>query len=172
MQARQAHTTARHNRAADPLQRFLPTLLTASGRSGGSLQRVCHRIGRAAPAPRLPASTFPWRKTQHAACAHAACCDARCTALRWPSHRTPFPQPGQPCFCTTVFPHLELRIPGCIKSPSDMQKKPQSETGNHPTPPAQARSSPPNPKFLIATKPILQFKILCSNFPSSAFLNS
>ena len=74
MQARQARTTARHNRAADPLQRFLPTLLTASGRSGGSLQRVCHRIGRAAPAPRLPASTFPWRKR---------------STLRCSMHRTP-----------------------------------------------------------------------------------
>lgn len=148
MQARQAHTTARHNRAADPLQRFLPTLLTASGRSGGSLQRVCHRIGRAAPAPRLPASTFPWRKTQRAARAHAARCDARCTALRWPSHRTPFPQPGQPCFCTTVFPHLELCIPGCIKSPPDMPEKPQSETGE---PPYSTRSSPfHNPKSPIA----------------------
>lgn len=103
---------------------------------------------------------------------NAARCDARCTALRWPSHRTPFPQPGQPCFCTTVLSHLELRIPGCIKSPPDMPKKPQSETENHPTPPAPARSTTPNPKFQIATKSILQVKILCSNFPSSAFLNS
>ena len=89
-------------------------------------------------------------------------------------HRTALLSLSQdnPCFCTTVFPHLELRIPGCIKSPPDMPKKPQSETGNHPTPPALARSTTPNPKFLIATKPILQFKILCSNFPSSAFLNS
>lgn len=134
MQARQARTTARHNRAADPLQRFLPTLLTASGRSGGSLQRVCHRIGRAAPAPRLPASTFPWRKrstlhepTQHAAMPDAAHSVGHRTALR------PISQ-DSPAFAPLHFP---IR----------------------------------NTASLIATKPISQFKIPCSNFPSSTFLN-
>lgn len=82
MQARQAHTTARHNRAADPLQRFLPTLLTASGRSGGSLQRVCHRIGRAAPCA-------PPARIHLSMAKNAARCMSPRSTLRCPMHRTP-----------------------------------------------------------------------------------
>lgn len=163
--APQTHTTARHNRAADPLQRFLPT-------PPDSIRQEQGKPAEGLPSYRASRPCAPPARIHLSMAKNAARCDARCTALRWPSHRTPFHQPGQPCFCTTVLSHLELRIPGCIKSPPDMPKKPQSETENHPTPPAPARSTPPNPKFQIATKPILQVKILCSNFPSSAFLNS
>ncbi len=180
MQARQTRTTARHNRTADPLQRFLPT-------PPDSIRQEQGKPAEGLPSYRASRPCAPPARIHLSMAKNAARCMSPRSTLRCPMHRTPLaiaPHSvghrtallslcqDNPCFCTTVFPHLELRIPGCIKSPPDMQKKPQSETGNHPTPPAPARSTTRNPRFLIATKPISQFKILCSNFPSSAFLNS
>ena len=79
---RHAHTTARHNRAADPLQRLLPPLLAASARSGGSLQRGCHRIGRARPSPHQPAIHLSPAK-------NAARCISPRSTLQCPMQRTP-----------------------------------------------------------------------------------
>ena len=169
MQARQARTTARHNRAADPLQRFLPTFLTASGRSGGSLQRVCHRIGRAAPAPRLPASTFPWRKrstlhepTQHAAMPDAAHSVGHRTALHSLSQDNPaFAPPYFPIWNSASLVASKAR-PICRKS---LRAKPET-TPLHPLQPVQQPEIPdsrlpqnpfPNSKFPVQIFPPVHF---------------
>lgn len=140
MQARQAHTTARHNRAADPLQRFLPTLRTTSGRSGGSLQRVCHRIGRAAPAPRLPACI-------HLSMAkNAARCMSPRSTLRCPMHRTPLAIAPHsiPSARTTLLLHHRISPSGtphpwlhqkparCAGKASERNRKPPHSTRSSP----------------------------------------
>lgn len=164
MQARQARTTARHNRAADPLQRFLPTLLTASGRSGGSLQRVCHRIGRAAPAPHLPASTFPWRKTQHAAMLDAPHSVGHRTALHSLSQDNPaFAPPYFPIWNSASLVASKAR-PICRKS---LRAKPET-TPLHPLQPVQQPEIPdsrlpqnpfPNSKFPVQISHPVHFLI-------------
>ena len=82
MQARQARTTARHNRAADPLQRFLPTLLTASGRSGG-------KPAEGLPSYRASRPCAPPARIHLSMAKNAARCMSPRSTLRCPMHRTP-----------------------------------------------------------------------------------
>lgn len=171
MQARQARTTARHNRAADPLQRFLPTLLTASGRSGGSLQRVCHRIGRAALRPTCPHPPFHGEKrsTLHEPTQHAAMLDAPHSV----GHRTALHSLSQdnPAFAPPYFPIWNSASlvaskarPICRKS---LRAKPET-TPLHPLQPVQQPEIPdsrlpqnpfPNSKFPVQISHPVHFLI-------------
>lgn len=78
----QTHTTARHNRAADPLQRFLPTLLTASGRSGG-------KPAEGLPSYRASRPCAPPARIHLSMAKNAARCMSPHSTLRCPMHRTP-----------------------------------------------------------------------------------
>ena len=147
MQARQAHTTARHNRAADPLQRFFPTLLTASGRSGGSLQRVCHRIGRADPAPHQPV-------THRSLAKNAARCMSPRSTLRCPMHRTPLAIAPHSIPSARPTPLLHHRISPSGTTHPWLHQKParyaEKASERNREPPHSTRSSPfHDPKFQI-----------------------
>lgn len=136
MQARQAHTTARHNRAADPLQRFLPTLLTASGRSRGKPAEglPSYRASRHC-APPVAHPPFQGEKrsalhkpTQHAAMPDAAHSVGHRTALHSISQDSPaFAPPHFPIRNTASLVASKAR-PMCRKS---LRAKPET-TPLHP----------------------------------------
>lgn len=139
MQARQAHTTARHNRAADPLQRFLPTPPDSI------------RQERGKPAEGLP-SYRASRPCAPPACIHlsmaknAACCMSPRSTLRCPMHRTPLAIAPHsiPSARTTLLLHHRISPSGtphpwlhqkparCAGKASERNRKPPHSTRSSP----------------------------------------
>lgn len=105
MQARQTRTTARHNRAADPLQRFLPTppdsIRQERGKPAEGLPSYRASRPCAPPASHTP---FPGEKrsTLHEPTQHAAMPDAPHSV----GHRTALHSLSQanPAFAPPYFP--------------------------------------------------------------------
>ena len=82
MQARQAHTTARHNRAADPLQRFLPT-------PPDSIRQDRGKPAEGLPSYRASRPCAPPARIHLSMAKNAARCMSPRSTLRCPMHRTP-----------------------------------------------------------------------------------
>lgn len=82
MQARQAHTTARHNRAADPLQRFSPT-------PPDSIRQEQGKPAEGLPSYRASRPCAPPARIHLSMAKNAARCMSPRSTLRCPMHRTP-----------------------------------------------------------------------------------
>lgn len=88
MQARQAHTTARHSRAADPLQRFLPS-------PPDSIRQEQGKPAEGLPSYRASRPCAPPARIHLSMTKNAARCMSPRSTLRCPMHRTPL----------TIAPH-------------------------------------------------------------------
>lgn len=80
--APQTHTTARHNRAADPLQRFLPT-------PPDSIRQERGKPAEGLPSYRASRPCAPPARIHLSMAKNAARCMSPRSTLRCPMHRTP-----------------------------------------------------------------------------------
>lgn len=80
--APQTHTTARHNRAADPLQRFLPT-------PPDSIRQEQGKPAEGLPSYRASRPCAPPARIHLSMAKNAARCMSPRSTLRCPMHRTP-----------------------------------------------------------------------------------
>ena len=80
--APQTHTTARHNRAADPLQRFLPT-------PPDSIRQEQGKPAEGLPSYRASRPCAPPARIHLSMAKNAAHCMSPRSTLRCPMHRTP-----------------------------------------------------------------------------------
>lgn len=147
MQARQTRTTARHNRAADPLQRFLPT-------PPDSIRQERGKPAEGLPSYRASRPCAPPARIHLSMAKNAARCMSPRSTLRCPMHRTPLAIAPHsiPSARTTLLLHHRISPSG---TPHPwLHQKParyaEKASERNRKPPHSTRSSPFHaPKFLI-----------------------
>lgn len=145
--APQTHTTARHNRAADPLQRFLPT-------PPDSIRQEQGKPAEGLPSYRASRPCAPPARIHLSMAKNAARCMSPRSTLRCPMHRTPLSIAPHsiPSARTTQLLHHRISPSG---TPHPwLHQKParyaEEASERNREPPHSTRSSPFHaPKFLI-----------------------
>ena len=138
MQARQAHTTARHSRTADPLQRFLPS-------PPDSIRQEQGKPAEGLPSYRASRPCAPPARIHLSMAKNAARCMSPRSTLRCPMHRTPlaiaphsFPSARTtPAFAPPYFPIWNSASLVASKARPICRKSLRAKPGITPLPPLQ-----------------------------------
>lgn len=145
--APQAHTTARHSRTADPLQRFLPT-------PPDSIRQEQGKPAEGLPSYRASRPCAPPARIHLSMAKNAARCMSPRSTLRCPMHRTPLAIAPHsiPSARTTLL--LHHRISPSVTTHPWLHQKParyaEKASERNREPPHSTRSSPfHDPKLQI-----------------------